>query len=778
VLYDNVDRAIGQETGADVGALLAPDGTSVVALAYAMRGSLQAIGSSYGPLVSNQVFAADGKPESATLGDLAGTSATWEYDGYRRNTRYAVARLAPAQWIGSPSYPAPPSDTTQRHLIDLGFEYSSAEGDLPVWVRDNSPPGEWPTTMRPVHRQFAYDDLYRVTNVNYTYQGGTGFQTMPLAAEIAAGDAAPAPSRNTNRRVLTQSYAYDWQGNTKQTEDDQGQRYDRSLGVIEHHPARPNQLLSASGVAAVHDVAGNLVDLRVERPGTCMVGGTSKCSQRYAYEYDEVGQLTRARRWDYAGSTIPATEPSYPDTPVSVPDAELRYAYHMDQRVLKSATVSGSERHTVEVFDSLRLNRAAYDELTNDYERTVDTEAIYLGGVARLAYAPGLPTLEGKSLHVFFEVGDHLGSASVVIDAETSELVERTTFQPHGAAEADYRPARWGSFREDYKFTGKEEDIEVGLTYFGGRYLHPRLGRWTSADPLTIHGLGADLNPYAYVHGRLSTAVDPWGLDENSDKADGGKDYKDHGAHGYTVKNADGTFEAKDHDAPAGAAASAPSAHDRVERVIGALDRVAEGARQSPIPNQRILGEGIRDLHLAAQAARKPDVDAALEGARAGLALGALDAALPRIPGVTPLIEARVQGATAGNTDPATQKDPSYVFAMNRARAAVPAVVAAASGAAGAARAAVKPKGNIPKPPRGAGSVPQAKRDPKRFFGDRARATQREAQEGKCAVCGTEIDGSNSEGHHVQRHADGGQTSPSNHVEVCADCHRELHKKP
>ncbi|MBL8607808.1 MAG: hypothetical protein JNL38_10825, partial [Myxococcales bacterium] len=102
VLYDNVDRAIGQETGADVGALLAPDGTSVVALAYAMRGSLQAIGSSYGPLVSNQVFAADGKPESATLGDLAGTSATWEYDGYRRNTRYAVARLAPAQWIGSP----------------------------------------------------------------------------------------------------------------------------------------------------------------------------------------------------------------------------------------------------------------------------------------------------------------------------------------------------------------------------------------------------------------------------------------------------------------------------------------------------------------------------------------------------------------------------------------------------------------------------------------------------------------------------------------------------
>jgi hypothetical protein len=40
------------------------------------------------------------------------------------------------------------------------------------------------------------------------------------------------------------------------------------------------------------------------------------------------------------------------------------------------------------------------------------------------------------------------------------------------------------------------------------------LGRWISPDPLAIHGLAGDLNPYAYVHGRVATDTDPFGLDD------------------------------------------------------------------------------------------------------------------------------------------------------------------------------------------------------------------------------------------------------------------------
>jgi RHS repeat-associated protein len=63
------------------------------------------------------------------------------------------------------------------------------------------------------------------------------------------------------------------------------------------------------------------------------------------------------------------------------------------------------------------------------------------------------------------------------------------------------------------RFTGKEEDVEVGLQYFGKRYLSPYLGRWISPDPLAVHAPGkADLNLYAYVRGRTLQSTDPFGL--------------------------------------------------------------------------------------------------------------------------------------------------------------------------------------------------------------------------------------------------------------------------
>ena len=125
-----------------------------------------------------------------------------------------------------------------------------------------------------------------------------------------------------------------------------------------------------------------------------------------------------------------------------------------------------------------------------------------------------MPSVDAQHLHVFFELGDHLGSTSVVLDKATSELVERSTYEAYGSTESDYRPERWKGFREDYRFTGKESDVEVGLAYFGRRFLNTYLQRWVSADPLAVHSAGeADLNLYAYVGGMALKAVDPLGLE-------------------------------------------------------------------------------------------------------------------------------------------------------------------------------------------------------------------------------------------------------------------------
>jgi RHS repeat-associated protein len=80
-----------------------------------------------------------------------------------------------------------------------------------------------------------------------------------------------------------------------------------------------------------------------------------------------------------------------------------------------------------------------------------------------------------------------------------------------------YRPDRWKGFREDYRFTGKEEDVEVGLQYFGKRFLSPYLNRWVSPDPLSLHSpTSGDPNVLAYVRGSVLKSVDPFGLDSRT----------------------------------------------------------------------------------------------------------------------------------------------------------------------------------------------------------------------------------------------------------------------
>src|SRR5262249_54709258 len=149
--------------------------------------------------------------------------------------------------------------------------------------------------------------------------------TSPYAFEYAGGSdrrrGTPSPSVQFAHRVLSESFQYDWLGNMTSTGDDEGGFYDRSLGTIangyEVGTGGPYQLLSASNqgttnpvsegsLTTAYDAAGNLTSMAVERSGTCLPTGAS-CNHRYWYDWNEVGQLARARRWD--GDTSPATAP-------------------------------------------------------------------------------------------------------------------------------------------------------------------------------------------------------------------------------------------------------------------------------------------------------------------------------------------------------------------------------------------------------------------------------------------------------------------------------------
>ena len=544
--YDAADREIDASTGAQV---VLPEGASqsAITITYSKRGVVASVGSTYGALVNSIKRDADGLTTETRFGDAAGTTTALSYDEQRRLVWIQTYRGTPPIWSATPpAYsPAPPlyGPPTSLQLLLQDFEIEYDAVDNPIEIKDNRLEWEWPAGAKPASRSIKYDDLYRVKRVDYSYAGDAAW-VSPYAAENTSGvadnrQAEPSPHVAFDNRIAQQTFAFDWLGNTVQTGDDAAGFYDRSLGTVTNGvgSGKPYQLLNASNEAsgssrsgranAAYDRAGNVTGLLVVRNGPCLPAGAS-CTQRFAYDWDETSRLVRARRWDLASADGQTASGPLPATAAAV---DLRYAYDADDmRVLKTAadTTAGATfddaarggRQTVYVFDSLEVRGAGWvgTRESADYELSVWTEVPYLLAdnvrLGRVHYdTEGLPASSFLQARVYLEVPDHLGSTNIVFDRETGELVETATHTAQGTTESDYRPGRWKAFREDYRFTEKEEDIEVGLTYVGNRFLHGYLGRWMSPDPLAIHAPGhEDLNVYAYVHGKYLAAVDPDGM--------------------------------------------------------------------------------------------------------------------------------------------------------------------------------------------------------------------------------------------------------------------------
>src|SRR5690606_31541107 len=274
---------------------------------------------------------------------------------------------APSAYSSTAYDPEEPS--LQMLLQDEDFLYDIVGN--PVEIRDWRIPEEWPAGAKPVTKKIQYDDLYRATRVDYQYSTGDDDWQSPFDYENSGGSdprrAAPAPHVEFEKRILQQTFRYDWLGNSDRTDDDAHGFYDRSLGTITNGSDKPYQLEAAVQTGGTHngslttdyDAAGNLIGLSVNRDGGCLPAGAD-CNQTFVYEWDEVGRLSRAQRFDGAAGT---------------PAADLRHYYDAsDQRVIKRATVGSDDRYTLYLFDTLELRRAQFgnygEGVTDDYEYT------------------------------------------------------------------------------------------------------------------------------------------------------------------------------------------------------------------------------------------------------------------------------------------------------------------------------------------------------------------------------------------------------------------------
>ena len=108
-----------------------------------------------------------------------------------------------------------------------------------------------------------------------------------------------------------------------------------------------------------------------------------------------------------------------------------------------------------------------------------------------------------------FIVGDHLGSTSLVTDA-------------NGENEIETRYGAWGEVRfttpdqtlpTHYTYTGQYSDSYINLLWYGSRHYDPQLGRFISPDsivPTTTQGVQA-YDRYAYVNNNPLRFTDPTG---------------------------------------------------------------------------------------------------------------------------------------------------------------------------------------------------------------------------------------------------------------------------
>jgi RHS repeat-associated protein len=515
--FDEANRPLTRTTRAETPELRPPNVGSWIAANYDLRGAVHSVTSSYGDLITEQEFNSAGSLTRRVMGDAAGTVLSAGYDDARIIKSFKIARR-PGPWLpAGPTYVPPDpgsANTVQGVLTDLSFnKYDRVRNALEI--AEAAPAADWPPGARPALQTSAqYDDAYRLRQVNRRYSSPEAAASddvaiSPLANEVGKG-AFPVVETAANR-IRKETFDYDWMGNVTAADDD-AHLFDRSTGAVSLTPNHPHRVasLKQGNVSATvsYDTAGHVTRVELTRDKPC----TARCPVLYSYHWDELGRLAGGSRTD----AIPGI-----DKPQV--EAEISYVYGGDgQRVLKAlgpAKFLGELRFSINIFDTLSLERTSFDPAAGDYVRDARSERVHLSsptgmlGLASLQ-APDVPSGSAGRTRVFLALPDLLGSPAFMIDRETSELVEHATFEAAGIAEADFRPDRWGNFRYQYRHTGHSDDIEIGLVNFGARYYAPMLGRWLSPDPLTVHAMAGDMNPYRFVRGSPLRLVDPVGLDD------------------------------------------------------------------------------------------------------------------------------------------------------------------------------------------------------------------------------------------------------------------------
>jgi RHS repeat-associated protein len=119
--------------------------------------------------------------------------------------------------------------------------------------------------------------------------------------------------------------------------------------------------------------------------------------------------------------------------------------------------------------------------------------------------------LSGK---IYVPMHDHNGNVMAIVDAMNGEVAETYRYTAFGEEEIFDGDHASEQSINPWRFSSKRTDPETGLVWFGRRMYDPRLGKWTTPDPIGFEG-GPNL--YAYVNNNPLNHIDLYGLVDDSE---------------------------------------------------------------------------------------------------------------------------------------------------------------------------------------------------------------------------------------------------------------------
>ncbi len=109
----------------------------------------------------------------------------------------------------------------------------------------------------------------------------------------------------------------------------------------------------------------------------------------------------------------------------------------------------------------------------------------------------------------YIPLHDYRGNIVSLINPETASVAETIRYSAYGEEEIfnDIGNLQADSI-SPWRFSSKRVDTNTGWVFFGRRWYDPKIGRWTTPDPLMFED---GINLYAYVKNRPLLFIDPDG---------------------------------------------------------------------------------------------------------------------------------------------------------------------------------------------------------------------------------------------------------------------------